>query len=168
MKDLGKKFLSSVLMVLFVIPQFLFGSVDFQSKEKSVVRAYKRVSISFASNEFNDIQRGQYLEAFKAVLLENEITKEEFEKIALSNKWVPENTDFSKVWEYMQTINKELLKKPDGSYDLNALRSFVEKGSVQFFEGQTGNSYGMNENEAAVLIALIVGATLVGIAFALE
>ena len=138
MKDLGKNFLSSVLVVLFVIPQFSFGSVDFQSKEKSVVKAYKRVSISFASNEFNDIQRGQYLEAFKAVLLENEITKEEFEKIALSNKWVPESFDFSALWSFVQGLDREVLTKADGSYDLNVLKNLAQKGSIQFFQGETG------------------------------
>ena len=138
MKGLGKKFLSSFLVSLFVVPQFSFASGDFQSKEKSVVRAYKRVSISLASNEFNDIQRGQYLEAFKAVLLENEITKEEFEKIALSNKWVPESFDFSALWSFVQGLDREVLTKADGSYDLNVLKNLAQKGSIQFFQGETG------------------------------
>ena len=166
MKDLSKKFLSRILVVLFVIPQFSFATSDFQSKEKSVVRAYKRVSISLASNEFNDVQREQYLEAFKAVLLENEVTKEEFEKIALSNKWVPESFDFTALWSFVRDLDREALTKADGSYDLNALKNLAQKGSVQFFRGETGSKYDMGQNETAVWITLIICAAVVGVAFA--
>ena len=156
----GKKFLSSMLVVLFVLPQLTFGSADFATKDRAVVKAYKRVSISLASREFNDVQRQQYLEAFKSTLSQNEVTKEEFEKIALSNGWIPENFDFSKLWNFVKDVDQKEITKADGSYDLGALEKLAAKGK-QFFSGQTGNQfYDMGANEALVWIAFFVCVTV--------
>ncbi len=163
---MGQKFLSSMLVVLFALPQLTFGSADFSTKEKAVVKAYKRVSISLASKEFNDVQREQYLEAFGDTLKANEVTKEEFEKIALENSWVPENFDFSKLWDFVKDVNQERVTKADGSYDLEALKTMAAKGK-QFFSGQTGNQWAsveIGENLAHFLIIAVIAAAVAVVA----
>jgi len=124
-------------LALSLVFSMLSHTLVFASPQKAAIEsAYQKLSVMLASPELTEEDLKTELKTFQDVLLDAQLSKEEFEDLARELEWGSPTFDFEDMWA---SLSSENLLTETGNLNIENFQKIS-----QMLQGQTGNEFGQS------------------------